>query len=369
MWQLNNRRALSWKEPGSTTSTSNSEWHAAASSPRSFAVAPTAVAIAGGDNEERIALALDRRGGVLYARYRDGVWEDRWRELGGLTRPAAARPAAVSVVEGRVDVFVVDAAGRVYHGVLDGAEWGGWAEIGSGFVGEIAVTGWEGDGRIDVFGRTAAGGGQGIVKHRVWSSNGEGDWQGGWEDLGTPSQSSWVGPFGSPLAVVFADDAGDMAIDLVQVVENMGTHHKLYSGGQWGEWRLLSASHEGYEFANTQALVGRPGGADSKPEDDTSLPAAHLFSRGTDNCIHYNSFNGTDWTFWNYLWCYDTQGVNTWQTQYLSLAAGFNSGNGAIDLVAETGTGELLYVTLGVPVDEDSRFGVVPWVNIGAAPA
>ena len=92
---------------------------------------------------------------------------------------------------------------------------------------------------------------------------------------------------------------------VIEVVVNAGsTLHKLFSHGTWSDWNTVYASHEGYEFPDTQSIA--------KGDGVDGHPFAHLISRGMDNCIHYNAFNGTDWDFWNYLWCNDKQAPGGW---------------------------------------------------------
>lgn len=336
VWKLAKSGQLSWREPGG-------EWQT--DSERSFRIAPIVVAV---DEDERVAIALDDDGAVVYSLYQGGAWdfENGWVSL-GLT--AWNRPSAVSTAEGTLDVFVIDTEGLLHHANLNQGEWGEWEQVGSDLAGEVAVAFW--GSNFDIFATAGE-----TIKHRSFTT--AGGWAADWEDVGHPRPDGSA--FSSPMAVSFEGekDNGEpgQQTDVVVVVESLGSQHKLLdANGEWGEWTFLPASHEGYEFAHTQALVlGAPGGA-----------PAHIVSRGTDNCIHYTSFNGTKWDFWTFLWCNPfTPGGPTWPTRSLPITAAI-SGNERIALVAQNVTGEVLYLDLELPVDREASHPNEVWEDLG----
>lgn len=338
VWHLGEFGQLSWKEPAG-------EWQTDREG--SFRMAPVVTAIS---DDERVAIALDGEGDVVYLPYHDGAWdfEAGWTSLG--LRACVNRPSAVSTAAGTLDVFIIDSERQVRHINLDEGTWGEWETIGEQFFGEVAAT--ASGSRIDVFAATGE-----VIKYKARTTAG---WAADWEDLGHPSQGRWgQAPFTSPMALSFegTQDDGELGyqMDVVVVVEGMGSFHKAHGpSGEWSDWVVISASHEGYEFANTQAMV--QGGPDAP---------GHLFSRGTDDCIHYNSYNGTSWTFWTYLWCLPWfPGQATYRTEFLPLAAAISEDT-RIGLVAQNVTGEILYLDLQLPVDFDGQFGDLPWENLG----
>lgn len=349
IWRVHEKGEVSWKEPGG-------EWQTDEDEDRPFNIAPTVVATA---EDRRAAFAVDQRGLVVYALYQDDAWdfEDGWTELGtasdvtkfGLWR----RPTAVSRAEGLIDVFAIDAKKQIVHIHFDGDDWGEWKLIGRSFTGVVSVTTW-GKDRLDIF-ATSDGG---AIKHTSWTPDG---WAKDWDDLGEPASID-ARPVVSPMAVSFegsdADGEPELQIAVVLTVERRGTFYRLYSGGEWDEdWVVVPASHEGYEFSNTQAVVGGP------PE-----APVNLFSRGTDNCLHYNSFNGTKWLYWHYLWCYEGESGTTeatyYPTRHLPVAAVLSEDN-TVEVVQANVTNELFRLTLQLPLKEGSHVSDWTWDDLG----
>lgn len=336
IFQLGDAGKLSWIEPGG-------EWQV--DEERVFLIAPVVTAIT---ETERIAVALDGDANLVYSQYADGAWdfENGWLPL---DLAAANRPTAISIAPGTLEVFTIDAAGQLHSITLTDGTWGEPESFGGGeFVGEVAVT-FAGS-RTDLFATTGY-----TIMH---ISRGPDGWLDEWEEIGHPGDN---GPVFSPLAVSFegTNENGEsvVQIDLVSINLGTATEHRLYGpNGEWGNWTILPASHEGYEFQDAQTIV----------QGDATTPG-YLFSRGTDDCIHYNSFNGTHWQSWGYIWChtYDSS-LEDYPTQYLPLTAIISADLSKIELVAENVTREALFLDLDVPVTIDSRDDDVPWVNLGA---
>ena len=348
LWQVGEMGQLSWKEPGA-------EWQTADAG-RPFKIAPVVVATA---EDERAAIAVDQQGYVVCLRYQDGSWgsEDGWwvelGRAGDVTRLGfTTRPAAISRAEGLIDVFAVDGRKQLVQIHFDGTEWGEWELVSPSVAGKVTATSSSED-RIDVFSSTDKS-----VDHKFWTPEG---WSTGWENLGYPD--SRYGGGGFPIAASFKgiNDEGEpvLQMDVIVAVESIGTLHKPYlPNGEWdGDWHMLYASHEGYEFANAQVVVA--GGPDAP---------VNLFSRGTDDCIHYNLFNGTGWAYWKYLWCYPElrggSGQPDYPTHDLAIAA-VSLGNGIVDVVQETVAGELLHLALPVPVEGQSYPNDWTWDSLG----
>jgi hypothetical protein len=163
--------------------------------------------------------------------------------------------------------------------------------------------------------------------------------------------------------------SGDGIIDIVITEmpkyssEYLGgsTFHRLYSNGAWSEWEMMLASHEGYEYFDTQSiLLGDPSGADGKPN-------AHLVSRGTDDCIHYTSFDGTQWDSWTYLWCASMGG--SYDTKYMPLFAIAGKTPGTGHVLARTLEGTIMRYQIDGVVEETIENGVpsASWEDLGRA--
>lgn len=333
VWSLQGGEQLSWKK------TDDSNWVTYQST--QFLVAPVIVPTS---NDTQMAFAIKApTGALVYTEYSDGAWkEDDWQELGSAF---AWQPSAISVLDGSVDVFNIDINGDVLHkSYSDDSKWSEWETVGTGFTGEVSVTS-SSPGRLDVLASTGS-----EIKHKFLGSDG---WSDEWTSLGMPDSAS---PFkgdlqGWPLAVSWAEGL----MDVVVASEGFGTRHKKYQDGEWGaEWQGLLASHEGYEFANTQCLT--KGGVES--------PFAHLLSRGTDDCIHYTYFNGSDWASWTYMWCNRDYSRTDYLTRNLSLSA-TDDGNGVLDIVARNTTGDLIHYGLQLPIDSQFSYQDITWDNLG----
>ncbi|KAF2713383.1 hypothetical protein K504DRAFT_530374 [Pleomassaria siparia CBS 279.74] len=317
-----------------------------------FLVAP--VTIATKDEVLRMAFSIDAYSGhIVYMFFADGHWkQDTWHEL-VTDFQFKARPTVVGRSTNKVDVFNIDTEGRAFTVSYDGSSWGEWIEIASGLVGDLSATSWDED-RIDVFGKY---GNNNHILHGWWTP--ADGWTKEFEDLGDAASDYWQTEpdTGSPLAVSWRTSAGDSVIDVF--MSEQSTYHKLYTNGVWVNWEIMSASHEGYEFPDTQSLVI----GDLEPEGS---PLAHLISRGTDNCIHYSQFNGTQWGSWDFLWCGDYTSEDEYPTQYMPTFAVKRS-NGKVDFVATDLEGDfILYEAPKPPQPPDEvRWSNDNWEKLG----
>jgi hypothetical protein len=112
---------------------------------------PAAVATAPDRND---VLAIGDDGSVRHFTLSSG----ECRESSARDAPdgLAGNPALCSWGQLRLDAFVRDAGGRLFHNVCDG-RWNGWSPVAStGVSADAAVTSW-GVGRFDLFTRTSAG--------------------------------------------------------------------------------------------------------------------------------------------------------------------------------------------------------------------
>lgn len=314
---------------------------------RRFLVSPITIRTSASTQTAVSINALNGR--IVYMHFRDSTWGE-WQELdfaAGFLR----RPAVVSRAQGKIDVVNVDSDGYVWVVSYDGENWSDWTELGSEFTSDIAATSL-GEDRIDVFGKRGL-----TVLHKQWTSNS--GWAQDWEDLGdtfaNTSPLNDESSASSPLVVSWRDAAGDTIIDVV--INHGGSSHRLFSNGAWSEWTGMFASHEGVEFPDTQSIV-RSDGADSRP-------LAHLVSRGTDDCIHYNVFNGTGWGSWTYLWCArdaDERSGNDYPTQFLPTFVA-DAGPGELEVVARNLAGSVLRLQIhGAPVE---RWSNDDWEDLG----
>ncbi|KAH6633001.1 hypothetical protein C7974DRAFT_391916 [Boeremia exigua] len=305
----------------------------------------------------RTAVAVNGvSGGILYMHFHDGRWED-WQEL-EFAAKFLRRPAVISRAQHRVDVVNVDSEGSVWIVSYDGSAWSEWTQLGTNVSADVSATTW-GEDRIDVFisnGET--------FMHKHWTP--DSGWPENWEDLGNPfGRSLWTrqaispGPpsISSPMAVSWRD-GDDGVIDIF--VTDGSSRHKMFRGGAWSDWLIVSASHEGGEFPDTQSIVKGRGG--------DGYPFAHVISRGTNNCMHLISHNGTDWDFWTNLWC-NTDNVGNeryYPTEILATSMAVYE-NGSLEVVVKDLLDNVLRLQLEVPVDPNVRFSNGEWDNLGSA--
>lgn len=313
---------------------------------RQFLVAPITVSTS---DTTQTAVSVDGVSGrIVYMHFRDGQWDD-WQEL-EFAAQFLRRPAVISRAQYQLNVVNVDNEGHVWLVSYDGSTWSEWTELGADVTSDVAATTWSED-RIDVFAKKGNN-----VLHKYWTA--DANWCEGWEDLGDPYENYYQEPgsiASSPLAVSWHD--GDDGI--IDVVINAGSSsHRLFKNGAWSEWKGMSASHEGLEFPDTQSVV-RGDGVDGRP-------FAHLISRGTDNCLHYNAHNGTDWGFWNYLWCNrrETELDSSYPTEFLPTFIA-NGGSGIVELVMRDLDGSVLHMKLEGTLDSSYQWSNDVWENLG----
>ncbi|KAF2626090.1 hypothetical protein BU25DRAFT_492245 [Macroventuria anomochaeta] len=341
LWDLRSESKLWRKEYGGA-------WEAYPD--RQFLVAPITVRTS---ETTQTAFSVEAiHGRIVYMHFHDGQWDD-WQEL-EFAAQFRRRPTVVSREQSKIDVINVDNDGHVWLVSYDGSLWSEWTELGADITSEVAATSW-GEDRIDVFAKNGN-----TVLHKHWTP--ESGWAGEWEDLGDPFSSYYSEPgstSSSPLAVSWHEGDGDGTID---VVINAGSSsHKLFKNGAWSDWIGMYASHEGVEFPDTQSIV--------KGLGVDGYPFAHLISRGTDNCIHYNGHNGTGWGSWAYLWCNDKETGSElyYPTEFLPTSmVAYESGK--LELVVKDLLGDVLKLVVTGTVDPHEwsyTTGNDKWENLG----
>lgn len=314
---------------------------------RSFIFAPV---IASTSETTQIAVSVDAISGrIVYMHFQGGQW-DEWRDL-EFAAVFLRRPVVVSRAQGRVDIVNVDKNGHVWIVSYDGTQWSEWTGLGDQVYSEIAATTW-GEDRIDVFAKR----GENVI-HKHWSS--DSGWTGDWDDLGDPWVKYYHEPgesSGSPLAVSWRDGQ-DGVIDVYMT--KTGNMHKTFRNGVWSDWAGMSASHEGYEYPETQSIA--------RGDGQNGRPFASLLSRGTDSCMHYIAHNGTDWGSWTYMWCARGDRLEYPSDYMPTFIAG--GGSGSMELVAKNVAGELMQLELlGTPPEWVYDTGNDKWENWGMPP-
>lgn len=313
---------------------------------RAFLVAPISVQTS---DTTQTAVSVDAHSGrTVYMHFLNGAWGD-WQEL-DFTAEFLRRPAVVSRAQGSVDIVNVASNGHIWAVSFDGEKWSAWSDLGTGFSSDAALTSWGAD-RMDIFCKQGK-----TVLHKSWTSTS--GWANEWTSLGDPFAGQWsIDTASSPLAVSWLEASGGV-IDLV--INSGGSSHKLFRNGAWSDWLGMYASHEGYEFPDTQSIAR----SDASP---ASAPFAHLLSRGTNNCIHHTSFNGTVWSFWRELWCNyytgDGQGVD-YPTQFLPTFT-LGTGEGGLDLLARDLKGRVLKMSIQGDVSQDHQVSNEDWEDLG----
>jgi hypothetical protein len=331
-----------WKKEGSGS------WGVAAD--RKFLVAPVSVRTSA---DSHIAVSVDASSGrVVYQLFRDGQWGE-WQELEFGAR-FARRPAVISRAERSVDIFAVTEGGHVWQVSYDeaNAQWSQWSDLGHDITSEVSATSW-GEDRIDVFGKRGK-----TVMHRSWTTSS--GWTQDWDDLGYPWENYYHdprNPASSPPLTVSWRDGDDGVVDVYMTQEGQGSSHKLFRNSAWSDWTGMSASHEGYEFADTQSIV-KGDGVDGRP-------FAHLLSRGTNDCINYNVHNGTAWGSWKFIWCAQERG-NNYPTQFFSTYI-VNSGDGKVNLVGRDLESNFLNLEIVGNAPEEWQYPgpLELWKNLG----
>jgi hypothetical protein len=313
---------------------------------RQFLFAP--VSVTTGEHTQT-AVSVDALSGrIVYMHFVNGQWGN-WQEL-EFNAQFLRLPAVFSRAPGRVDIINVDSDNHVWIVSYDGSIWGTWTKIGSGITSDVVATSSD-ENRIDVFGKTGDN-----VLHTFWTP--ESGWVEHWEDLGDATEGCYrETETSSPLAASWRDEGGDIIIDIL--IQWQGTNHKRYTNGAWSEWITGLASHEGYEFIDTQSLV-KSDGVDGRP-------FAHMISQGTNNCIHYNSFNGTDWGSWNYIWCIEMEywsADHRYPTEFMPTFA-LRGAGAAVNILVRDMRGNFIHMEVQGPMDRHEPWSIDNWQSFG----
>jgi hypothetical protein len=228
--------------------------------------------------------------------------------------------------------------------------WDTWTKIGSGITSDVVATSSD-ENRIDVFGKTGDN-----VLHTFWKP--EPGWVEHWENLGDATEGCYrETETSSPLAAPWRDEGGDIIIDVL--IQWQGTNHKRYKNSAWSKWITGLASHEGSEFIDTQSLV-KSDGVDGRP-------FAHMISRDTKNCIHYNSFNSTDWGSWNYIWCMEMEywsAYHGYPTEFIP-TFDLRGAGAAVDILVRDMRGNFIHMEVQGPMDRHEPRSINDWQNFG----
>lgn len=156
--------------------------------------APKPVYVPGGDlatvsyGIDKLMLLTTSGDGKLWFRTHSPpeVWSD-WQHVGG---ELASGPGAVSIADGRVDVFARDRRNQLVRTTFtENVGWSGWSNIGGAFTGTPSASSWGGN-RINIFFRTPTG-----SLAQIYSDNAGESWS-DWADLGgclssSPTSASW----------------------------------------------------------------------------------------------------------------------------------------------------------------------------------
>lgn len=145
------------------------------------------------------------KGAVYHKAWDNGQWFPErtgdWESIGGPPHPtsmlpdAVGIPAVVSWGPNRLDIFVADSRGQIFHKAWDGSRWFpsqiDWEPLGGIATSTPVVTSW-GENRLDIFVRGADGG----IFHKAWDGVAWYPSQMFWEPLGgliegTPAVVSW----------------------------------------------------------------------------------------------------------------------------------------------------------------------------------
>lgn len=219
--------------------------------------------------ERASAAVVEPRPGVLevFTRGTDGapLWqvkdaEGRWSRATSLGGLITAKPAAVSMTPGRVDVFARGGSGQLLQKYAVDGRWSPWVHLGGSFSGAPTVVSWA-PGRLDVFAR----GNDGRLLH-TWFAAGR--WF-AWESLGGALASS-------PSAVSMTVGR----LDVFARGTNGALQHLYYPGGRWSGWSSLG----GTLFSEPAAVSRADGQLD-------------VLVRGGDGALRLKSFvRGTGWS-------------------------------------------------------------------------
>jgi hypothetical protein len=159
-------------------------------------------------------------GGGLQQQVRDA--SGRWTTVRPLGGTITSKPAAVSMVTGRTDVFARGGQGQLVQKYFANGRWSPWQHLGGRFTGAPSVVSWA-PGRLDVFAR----GVDGTLAHKWFAA---GRWS-GWESLGGSLASA-------PSAATMVPGR----LDVFARGTDGALQHAYYPGGRWSRWSSLGGT-------------------------------------------------------------------------------------------------------------------------------
>ena len=264
-------------------------------------------------------------------------------------------PALVTDTDGRMEEFVTDIGGQIWHRVeaTPGAgNWGAWQQM-DGHLTQVAAAVNQ-DGRIELVGVNAAGN----VFHRIQSS--PGNWAGSsWTGLGGPLRSIAIARNTNGRLEIFGSNSSDLVYNLVQSTPGDWTgsawsapwdnsvsrlHSLAAAVNKDGRIELVGVNSAGVPFHRSQTSPGNWAGSSFTPFDGllSSIAIARdadgrLEIFGTDsNDLVYNRVQltpGDNWTgsTWSAPW------DNT-ETRLHTVAAAAR-GNGLLEIFGVNSAG------------------------------
>lgn len=312
-----------------------------------FFAAPVVVATA---EDKKVGIALDSLNHAMVSQYHDGAWDwfgwDIPSQYFEYDPEVVARPAAISMAPGNLDIVAVGTDGRLAHKHFNETGWDKWTFWEGNFTGEVTIMPWD-DGRFSIVCRS-----DWEISQIFWPPLPEERMQNYTEYpmMGGVEDPSYCSP--TALTIEGTQGDGDLGPRMELVVAHLGAvwHKTRYPNGDWGNWSEIAAAfHPPY----TPVIVA-----------GTPEAPANLFSRGSDGCIHYVSFDGTAWGTWIELWCL---GSDTEDDElFFDPVAAAYSGNGTIDVVARKSNLDLIHLELRLPVSNSAGPDDFEWENLGS---
>lgn len=201
---------------------------------------------------------------------------DGWSAVPGGGRTFSAPAVTMGhglrlVVRGRDD--------GVHHNRFDGSSWDGWQEVPgveqtSSAPGALAI-----DRALTAFIRHADGG-----IHWNALTHGSNGWR-GWEEIPGGGRT----PSGPAALAYHRFDLGLIDPHVFVRGTDDGIHFNSLSEGRWTGWRAVPG---GGRTPSTPAVASVSGAIPGTNE-------LHLCVRGTDDGLHHNRFDGSDWSGWS----------------------------------------------------------------------
>jgi hypothetical protein len=223
-----------------------------------------AVAAPGNNRLDVFARGADNE--IWHRSWNGGRWVE-WVSVGAPPNPplsngssTVSAPAAVSVSEGTIDLFVTGPLNALWHRHYNGRRWSDWESRGGNLSSAPTAASWASD-RIDVFAR----GSSGDVQQATADSGIWGPWGSlGGQIIGAPAATSW----------------GPNRVDLFAHGVDDGVWHRWW-GGQWSPWAGLGGRVKG----GLDAAAMQPDRID-------------VFARGADDVLYQKSWDGMRWVDW-----------------------------------------------------------------------